>query len=269
MGMLVSIEGGDFTGKTTVAVPGLSAVLQAAGVTTRISREPGGTSSAEQIRHLLRDLGTADETVHPVVELALLNAARRLHLDNVIGPFLRENPASVFIVDRFVDSSAVYQTATTALDMQVILDMHSLCTAEYEGVVFPDITYILYIPESRFEAVIKDRLANRERVDRYDRDHLDAHLDRQRAYLSLPQLYRAHGISREFRIVDASLQASGVVGQIVGHQQAFFDERGISISLREAFARLRDEGHWAEQDVLWKPIDEMGHEGTLPPQARR
>src|SRR5690242_14891388 len=103
-GQFITIEGGEGVGKST-QIDAIRAVLQKAGIDVVLTREPGGTKRAEQIRELL--LTPSDEPMPQVCELLLMFAARATHLENVIKPALSRG--AWVICDRFTDASYAYQ----------------------------------------------------------------------------------------------------------------------------------------------------------------
>lgn len=108
---LITLEGGEGAGKTS-AIVAIRDLLQAQGHEVILTREPGGTPLAEQIRHLLLD--AHEETLAPETELLLMFAARAQHVREVIRPALQRG---AFVVsDRFTDSSYAYQVHGRGLD---------------------------------------------------------------------------------------------------------------------------------------------------------
>ena len=112
---LVTLEGGEGVGKTTV-LNALREVLQGSGNEVVCTREPGGTSLAEQIRGMLLDPRREPPTAE--TELLLMFAARTQHVRETILPAL-ERGAWV-LSDRFTDSSYAYQGGGRGLDTKFI-----------------------------------------------------------------------------------------------------------------------------------------------------
>lgn len=131
--MFISLEGIDGSGKSTQA--GLLAdALTRAGREAVLTREPGGSAGAEEIRRLLVEGG--GERWSPETELLLFNAARRDHLERKIRPALARG--AVVVCDRFADSSRVYQGVARA-DLRALVDrLHALAIG-----VEPDLTLIV------------------------------------------------------------------------------------------------------------------------------
>ncbi|MFW2590205.1 dTMP kinase [Sagittula sp. SSi028] len=103
-GLFLSFEGIDGSGKSTQARR-LAARLENDGLSPVLTREPGGSDGAEEIRALV--LQGATDRWSPETELLLFTAARRDHLERTIRPALAEG--RVVICDRFADSSRMYQ----------------------------------------------------------------------------------------------------------------------------------------------------------------
>ena len=103
-GGFISFEGIDGSGKSTQARLLADALRQLGRVVT-LTREPGGSPGAEEIRRLV--LEGAPDRWSPETELLLFTAARRDHLEKTIRPALERG--EVVITDRFADSSRMYQ----------------------------------------------------------------------------------------------------------------------------------------------------------------
>jgi len=103
--LFVSLEGIDGSGKSTQARE-LAEALRQRGRDVLLTREPGGSPGAEEIRKLLLD-GPPDRW-SPETETLLFTAARRDHMERVIEPALARG--AIVICDRFADSTRVYQS---------------------------------------------------------------------------------------------------------------------------------------------------------------
>ncbi len=139
-GYLISFEGGEGSGKTTQIRLLVEWIEQVAPkLRPLITREPGGTPAAEDIRSLLVT-GAADKW-RPVTEAMLMSASRHEHVENVIRPALAEG--RVVISDRYSDSTTVYQGFVGGVDGALIASLHDIAC---NGLV-PAITFLLDMDE--------------------------------------------------------------------------------------------------------------------------
>ena len=135
-GRFIAFEGGEGAGKSTQARL-LADALNARGIDSVITREPGGTPGAEAIRALL--LGTAGEGWHPRAEALLFAAARSDHVERLIMPALATG--KWVICDRFVDSSRAYQGGAGGLSDADVMALH---TVGSNGLL-PDLTLLIEV----------------------------------------------------------------------------------------------------------------------------
>ena len=136
-GRLVTFEGGEGAGKST-QIERLAATLRAAGLDPLVTREPGGTSGAEQIRRLLVE-GAPDRWL-PLGETLLLLAARYDHVARRIAPALADG--RWVLCDRFMDSTRVYQGVAGGVGEETIDRLHAIVLGDLR----PDLTVILDVP---------------------------------------------------------------------------------------------------------------------------
>ncbi len=149
-GLFVSFEGIDGSGKSTQARL-LAERLRATGREVVLTREPGGSPGAEEIRTLLLT-GNKDRW-SPETETLLFTAARRDHLERTILPARAKG--AIVISDRFADSTRVYQGVARAGLRTVVDQLHSLVIG-YE----PDLTFLIDMePRIAFSRSLR-RLAN-------------------------------------------------------------------------------------------------------------
>ena len=153
-GRLITIEGLDGAGKTTLA-EGLAAALRARGIDVELLREPGGVELSERIRELVKDPALH---VDPRAEALLYAAARAQLVAEELEPLLAEG--RWVLLDRFVDSSLAYQGAGRDLGVEEIRRLNRFAT----GGLTPDRTLLLRIDP----AVGRERIAGRE-ADRLER----------------------------------------------------------------------------------------------------
>ncbi len=135
--MFISFEGTEGVGKTTL-IHKLHDYFVAQGKDVVLTREPGGTPLAEQIRGLLLSVNH-DEKMSNDTELLLMYAARVQHLENVIIPAL--NAGKMVLCDRFTDSSFAYQCAGRGLSREKLQLLNQNFVSK-----MPDITFWLDAP---------------------------------------------------------------------------------------------------------------------------
>ena len=132
-GSFISFEGIDGSGKSTQARL-LTDALQGLGLPVTLTREPGGSPGAEDIRRLVLQ-GDPDRW-SPQTEALLFTAARRDHLEKTIRPALARG--EVVITDRFADSTRIYQGLRG--DLAAVNSLHDLMIG-----VEPDLTFLIDI----------------------------------------------------------------------------------------------------------------------------
>ncbi|MEF9604291.1 dTMP kinase, partial [Paracoccus sp. PXZ] len=133
--MFISFEGIDGSGKSTQARR-LVQTLNARGTEALLTREPGGSEGAEEIRRLLVE--GRGERWSPETELLLFTAARRDHVERLIRPTLARG--AWIVTDRFADSSRVYQGLARADLRHLVEELHRLTIG-----IEPDRTFIIDI----------------------------------------------------------------------------------------------------------------------------
>mgnify|MGYP005839049729 CR=1 FL=1 len=134
--MFITFEGPDGSGKTT-QVAQLAVRLREQGRDVLLTREPGGTTIGDQIRHILHDM--RNHAMHPRAELLLFNASRAQLVEEVIRPHLARG--GLVICDRFYDSTLAYQGYGHGLDLTVLRQIIAFAT----GGLRPDLTIYLDI----------------------------------------------------------------------------------------------------------------------------
>jgi dTMP kinase len=117
----ISFEGIDGSGKSTQARM-LAGALRAGGHTVTLTREPGGSPGAEEIRRLV--LEGAPDRWSAETEILLFTASRRDHLEKTILPALARG--DIVITDRFADSTRIFQGITRGDLRDTVNTLHSL-----------------------------------------------------------------------------------------------------------------------------------------------
>jgi dTMP kinase len=195
--MLVSFEGLDGSGKTT-QVERLRAALEAEGREVVTAREPGGTALGEQLRSLVLH----DAPMTPWAEALLYAAARAELVAEVVEPALARG-ADV-LLDRYLDSSVVYQGIARGLGREEVLQLNLLAT----GGLLPDRTFVLAVDPARSLRRIGAA------PDRIEREDAGFHERVAAGYEELAALYRERIV-----LLDGSLDADALAERIQGELQ--------------------------------------------------
>lgn len=173
-GIFVTLEGIEGVGKTT-SMRFLAEHLHQQNVPVLITREPGGTPLADDIRHFL--LSEHEEEVLPETELLLLFAARAQHISNVIRPALKAG--KLVICDRFTDTSYAYQGAGRGIAKEKIAMLEHVVQ---EGLK-PDMTILFDAPID----VGLARIQAREKTDRFESETKNFFHKCRQGYLALAE----------------------------------------------------------------------------------
>lgn len=198
-GKFIALEGGEGAGKSTQARL-LVEALRARGITTDLTREPGGTPGAEAIRALLLD--PPGEGWGAEAEALLFAAARSDHVARRIVPALERG--EWVVSDRFVDSSRAYQGGAGELGDEAISALHQIGSKGLR----PDLTILLEAAEDQVAA----RLAER------DGDNSDAIGGRDAEYhRAVADAFRRYAAEDPdgFAVIDASGSPDEVHGRVM------------------------------------------------------
>ena len=191
-GRFITVEGVEGVGKST-QLGFLHEHLQAAGHDVLMTREPGGSDLAEDLRAVLLDPRHAGMT--PDAELLLVFAARADHLARRVLPALE---AGRWVVsDRFTDATYAYQGGGRGIPSQRI----EILEQWVQGSLRPDRVVVLDLPPG----LGADRVAARGSRDRFEREPSDFFHRVRDVYLA-----RARAAPQRYRVIDAS----GTVAQV-------------------------------------------------------
>ena len=205
-GRFISFEGIDGAGKST-HINALADAFKAAGRSVTLTREPGGTPLAEQLRAMV-----LNDAMDSLTESLLIFAARRDHLTRVILPALASG--DVVLCDRFTDATFAYQGGGRGFDQQVLQTLEQWVQTSSDGAfVQPDLT--LWFDLHPVEAA--RRLAGARVPDKFEAQpveffsrvaqgyksrqlaepgrfaRIDAALSREDVYKSALQVFKAKG----------------------------------------------------------------------------
>lgn len=195
-GILISIEGGEGAGKSTV----LGAVrdyLLGLGHAVTVTREPGGTEVGERIRALLL---APDHAIVPEAELLLMFASRAQLVKELVEPALARG--ETVLADRFTDASYAYQGGGRGIAVEHIRELER----RFVGVQ-PELTLLLDVGVEQGMARAHGR---GQALDRIERERGEFFHRVRDAYLA-----RARAEPERIALVDASQSADDVVRQVL------------------------------------------------------
>lgn len=159
-GRFISFEGGEGSGKST-QIKKLAERLEAARLRSIVTREPGGSPGAEEIRRLLVE--GAPGRWDALTEALLIMAARRSHLTATVLPALAQG--QWVVCDRFADSTMAYQGYAGGVPLADLAALQRIAAGE----VTPDLTLILDLPVERGLARAAARAGGETRFEQKDR----------------------------------------------------------------------------------------------------
>ncbi len=195
-GLFLSFEGIDGSGKST-QTRGLAERLRAMGHSVTLTREPGGSPGAEEIRRLV--LEGATDRWSAETEILLFTAARRDHLEKTIRPALLRG--DVVICDRFADSTRVFQGLTRGDLTETVNRLHDLMIG-----VEPDLTLLIDLSP---EEGLRRATARQGKEMRFEDMGLDFQIRARAGFLAL-----AKADPGRFRLIDGA-QPPDQVGQAI------------------------------------------------------
>ncbi|MCI7212706.1 MAG: dTMP kinase [Bacillales bacterium] len=198
MSKFITFEGGEGSGKSTV-MKDVATRLTKEGYKLVLTREPGGTPIAEEIRNVILD---KDNTkMDPRTEALLYAASRRQHLVEKIWPALERG--EIVLCDRYLDSSLAYQGGARGLGVDEVLSINMFAT---EG-EYPDLTLLFDLePEEGLKRIEKNK--GRE-VNRLDLEKLEFHKKVRDNFRALAKKY-----STRYVVIDASKSLNEVEDEV-------------------------------------------------------
>ena len=190
----ISLEGIEGSGKTT-SLQTINKILDKQSIEHINTREPGGSSIGNELRELLLNKKT---TISSEVELLLMLADRKDHVDKVIKPNL--NKGTWVVTDRFMDSTMAYQGGGRGLEISKIE-----LIAESLELPVPTLTLLFDLPVN----LAFQRIADRENLDRFESEPIDFHNKIREAYLRLAEKNKDRIV-----IIDSSKSLKEVSAQV-------------------------------------------------------
>ena len=205
-GFLISLEGGEGAGKSTV-LNALRDCLLKHNLEVVTTREPGGTAAGEMIRQVLlnSELELFSET-----ELLLMFAARAQLVRELIQPAISRGAA--VISDRFTDASFAYQGGGRGLDMGRIAELE-----RWAAVIRPDLTFLLDVSVQQGLERARSRGGELDRIESEREDFFERV---RAAYLN-----RAKSEPARFIVIDASQSPEAVVAEVSANLNAWLQKR--------------------------------------------
>lgn len=213
-GLFISFEGGEGSGKTT-QIRRLEAWFRQRGRDVIVTREPGGSPGAEEIRNLLLtgDPGRWDA----VTESLLMFASRRDHVERTIRPALAEG--KVVLCDRFADSSVAYQGFGHGLGADFIRNLWQIAIGGFK----PDLTLIFDLPVEVGLERAGARFANISAAeDRFERMGTEFHQRLRNGFIEI-----ARNNPERCEIVDANGDIQLVYDRMISVVSTRLSGRGL------------------------------------------
>ncbi len=198
MGLFISIEGPDGSGKTTIAKMVVDK-LNSEGYKTLYTREPGGVRIAENIRDIILDVKNTNLDAR--CEALLYAASRRQHLVEKVIPAI--NDGYIVISDRFVDSSLAYQGYARGIGIDEVYSINMFAIDK----TWPDLTILLDISPS---VGLKRIMENRQNeINRLDLEDINFHNKVHQGYEIIKEKYK-----NRITLVDANKSVDEVFNQV-------------------------------------------------------
>ena len=214
-GLFITLEGGEGSGKSTQAsrlrmwfedlFPGREII---------VTREPGGTDQAEEIRDILVN-GSADKLAVQT-EALLMIAARTEHVLKVLKPALMRN--AIVICDRFSDSTLVYQGLAYGQDIALLRSIHQFGFADLK----PDLTFVLDVPPEQGLLRAETRVKKQNSESRFEEKGLSFHKSVRDGFVKL-----AKSEPDRFVIVDATGTPKETDKLVKQHIMERLQEQGV------------------------------------------
>lgn len=193
-GKFITLEGIEGSGKST-SLDTISKSLETLNIEFIVTKEPGGGPLGKDLRKMLLDKKTS---ISSEVELLLMMADRKNHIENIVEPSLEKG---IWVIsDRYLDSSYAYQGGGRQIEVSKI----DLLT-ELLKLPIPDLTLLFDLsPE-----IALQRAKNRSELDRFESEPIDFHQRIREAYLTL-----ANDNIERYIVIDASKDIQNVKDQV-------------------------------------------------------
>ena len=201
-GKFITLEGIEGSGKST-NLETVKSILDQYKIDYVLTREPGGGPLGPHLRKLLLD---KDQSISPSVEMLLMMADRRDHVDNLINPNLDKG---IWVIsDRYLDSTIAYQGGGRQLDIDLITSLSASLKLPT-----PDFTLLFDLPVD----VALERAKERSELDRFEREPKDFHSRIRESYLELAST------NHRIKTIDSSKDFESVSLQVENYLTEFLN----------------------------------------------
>jgi len=205
-GRFITLEGIEGVGKTS-NIAYIQCLLKDKNIPVLLTREPGGTALAENIRQLLLDKD--QESIAEQTELLMMFAARAQHIKHVIYPTLEQG---IWVIcDRFTDATYAYQGGGRNMALSAIQWLENFVQADLR----PDLTLLLDAPVQ----LGMQRVVQRGKMDRFESEKVAFFEKVRQAYLTI-----AKQQPERVKIIDATQSLENVQSQISNILSPFIHE---------------------------------------------
>ncbi|MEM7618487.1 MAG: dTMP kinase [Pseudomonadota bacterium] len=196
-GYFITFEGGEGVGKTT-QIKLLADFLKNKNHDVIMTREPGGTPAAEEIRSLLSHTEYGGDWT-PEAELLMIFVARAQHIRDVIKPAI--DIGKTVLCDRYIDSTRVYQGYLHKIPMDFIHNLENKIIGPY----MPNLTLLLDLDEN----AAMERVQGRGEGDHYDQGDIHFYKELRNAFIDL-----ASKDSERIKTIDAKQDIEAIASDI-------------------------------------------------------
>jgi dTMP kinase len=211
-GLFITFEGLDGAGKSTQLRRAVQ-YLRKRGHRVRVTREPGGTRTGEQVRGIL--LASKTGKLAPLAELALMYAARAQLLEQVIRPTLARG--EVVVSDRYNTASFAYQGYGRELGVATVRAFDQVIC----GSTQPDLTIILDLDPERARGRARGDSRRSSRLDRIEAQGLAFHKRVRAGYLALARRApeRIKVVKADQTIGEMQQQIRALIDEVLSHRK--------------------------------------------------
>ena len=201
-GKFITLEGIEGSGKST-NLENVKSILDQYKIDYVLTREPGGGPLGPHLRKLLLD---KDQSISPSVEMLLMMADRKDHVDNLINPNLDKG---IWVIsDRYLDSTIAYQGGGRQLDIDLITSLSASLKLPT-----PDFTLLFDLPVD----LALERAKERSELDRFEREPKDFHSRIRESYLELASA------NHRIKTIDSSKDFESVSLQVENYLTEFLN----------------------------------------------